>query len=83
MSTDLYNYFARGSDYPEARVTGMPRRGCCGTCAFRAAPPTVRPDDVTLAALEEFTADMDDFLCHTPDEQGRYSTCAAWAALRW
>lgn len=78
--TDLYDYFTHGGDYDERRLTGRVRDGCCHDCAFRASP-TVRPPDVSLEELSAFSADLDDFFCHNPDDQGRYSTCAGWSAI--
>lgn len=70
--------FSHGSTYPPPN--GQVRRKTCKSCAFVNSPESVRPENVSVEALERATADYDDFLCHCFDEDGRAFTCAGWAA---
>lgn len=76
MSVD----FQSGGEY--AGTTGVPRRTCCRTCAFRQGPGTVRPPDMEPADVWQQTELCDDFICHTPNDDGTYPSCAAWHAWR-
>ncbi|MFZ3584571.1 hypothetical protein ACOI1H_20765 [Loktanella sp. DJP18] len=70
--------FSHDTTYPPEN--GMTRRTPCPSCAFVTSPESVRPEDVTIAALERAVADYDDFLCHCADAHGKVYTCAGWAA---
>lgn len=73
-------FFLQGSLYDEQKTTGAPRAVCCSTCAFRAGPGTVRPDGVEPADVFAQTDTCDDFICHTPDEDGSHPSCPGWRA---
>ncbi len=77
--TDLNDYFTHGSSYLDKSLD-EPRKRCCGSCAFGNNPNTVRPKDVSIEQLENFTSDLDVFYCHT-EEDGRFKICAKWFAL--
>lgn len=70
--------FLHGSAYQN--TTGIPRKTCCGTCAFRAGPGTVRPGGMEPADVWAQTDTCDDFVCHTANEDGTYPSCAGWHA---
>lgn len=72
--------FLSGSEYKN--VTEIPRKTCCETCAFRAGPGTVRPDDMTPEDVWNDTDFCDDFVCHTKNADGSFPSCAAWHALK-
>lgn len=74
MSTD----FICGGEY--SNTTGVPRKTCCATCAFREGPGTVRSPGVEPADVWAQTELCDDFICHTPNDDGTYPSCAGWHA---
>lgn len=76
MSVD----FESGGDYPNA--TGLVRKQCCGTCAFREGPGTVRPAGIEPEDVWLQTETCDDFICHTPNDDGSHPSCAGWHAWR-
>lgn len=72
--------FLCGGEY--SQTSGIPRKKCCDTCAFRVGTGTVRPDGVSPEDVWAETELCDDFVCHTQDEDGSYPSCAGWHALR-
>lgn len=69
-----------GADYPG--TTGVPRRTCCASCAFREGHGTVRKDDETPEYVWLQTSQCSDFICHTADADGTYPSCAGWHARK-
>lgn len=76
------DFFTQGSLYPDEQLTQVPRQSCCGTCAFKAGLGTVRPEGVTPEDVWAETDTCDDFICHTPNADGTYPSCAGWHAFK-
>lgn len=78
-ATKTDDFCSHGVAYPPDDCPGTVRPSACETCAFKVAGATVRPPEVSLAALIEVTSEYDDFYCHHRTERG-FETCAAWHA---
>jgi len=72
------DHFLYGADYPHS--SGKPRDRMCASCAFRATSP-VHPADFARSELLVLCSELDDFVCHTPDEDGSNPSCAAFHRL--
>ena len=68
-------------DYTDEMLSGRACKKMCKSCAFSTDPETVRPQSMSISTLEEDALDYDDFVCHTPNAEGKHDTCRGWIAL--
>jgi len=67
--------FLHGGSYPDTQ--GRVRTVGCASCAFIESPHTVRTANLSVADLIVATAELDDFVCHEP-EDGQAKRCRRW-----